>query len=168
MAPTLLWLAHRHLAAYARAAIALLLCVTAGLVFAESASVCGLRTPEASAIGDYAALPGVFAGWYLLTGLAWAAGFAAVRAGIAAVAVAVSADSACVLNADNPVHGAVWAAGVPLVAWYVAGRIQRPGAHSRGHTDVGDSDGRVVPFPPRGGAMRQGQTTASLPPRKAA
>lgn len=166
MAPTLLWLAHRHPAAYARAAIALLLFVTAGLVFVKSASVHGLRTPEASVVGDYVALPGVLAGWYLLMGLALAAGFSAVRAGIAVMVAAVSVVAASVLNADHHMHSAAWAAGVPLAAWYVAGRIQRPATRSRGGADAWDPEGRVVPLP-RDGAAWQGQATAFLPPRKA-
>ncbi|WP_328727366.1 hypothetical protein [Streptomyces sp. NBC_00259] len=167
MALTLLWLAHRHPAVYARAAIALLLCITAGLVVAETVSVRGLPTPEGSVVRDYVALPGALAGWYLLMGLAWAAGLPAVRARIAVMVVALSAVATSVLSADHQMHGAAWAAGVPLVAWYVAGRIQRPRTRGRGTADAWDPEGLVVPFRPRDGATRQRPATVSVPLRKA-
>ncbi|MCF3130456.1 hypothetical protein [Streptomyces olivochromogenes] len=166
MAPTLLWLAHRQPAAYARAAIALLLSVTAGLVFAKSAAMRGLPSPEGSVVHDYVALPGALTGWYLLMALALAAALSAVRAGIAVLVVAVSAVATSVLTADDPVYGAVWAAGVPLVAWYAAGRVQRPRTRGRGGADAWEPEGRVVPFPHGDRVTRQRPATASVSLRK--
>lgn len=163
---TLLWLAHQHPVVYARAAIALLLSMTAGLVFAETVSVRGLPTTGASVIRDYVALPGALAGWYLLMGLAWAAGLPAVRAGIAVMVAAVSVVATSVLSADHQMHGAAWAAGVPLVAWYVAGRFQRPGTRRRGAANAWDPEGRTVPSRPRDGASRQRPATVSVALRK--
>ncbi|MGW1888329.1 hypothetical protein [Streptomyces sp. NPDC001970] len=166
MALSLLWLAHRHTAVYARAAIALLLSITAGLVFAETVSLRGLPTPEGSVVRDYVALPGALAGWYLLMGLALAAVLSAVRARIAVMVVALSAVATSVLTADHQMHGAAWAAGVPLVAWYVAGGLQRPRTRGRGPADAWEPEGRVVPFRPRDGATRQRPATVSVPLRK--
>ncbi|MEU2490914.1 hypothetical protein [Streptomyces sp. NPDC007883] len=166
MALTLLWLAHRHTAVYARSAIALLLSVTAGLVFAETVFVRGLPTPEGSVVRDYAALPGALAGWYLLMGLALAAGLSAVRARIAVMVVALSAVAASVLTADHQMHGAAWAAGVPLVAWYVAGGVQRPGTRMRPAADAWAPEGRLVAFRPREEATPQQPATVSVPLRK--
>ncbi|WP_351236273.1 hypothetical protein [Streptomyces sp. NPDC002133] len=167
MALILLWLAHRHPAVYARAAIALLLSVTAGLVFAEAVSVRGLPTPEASVVRDYVALPGALAGWYLLMGLALAAGLPAVRAGVAVMVIALSAVAISVMTAGHQMQGAAWAAGVPLVAWYAAGRIQRPGTRMRGTADDWEPEGRLLPFRPRDEATPQERATVSVPLRKA-
>ncbi|MFI9615811.1 hypothetical protein ACIHCM_29725 [Streptomyces sp. NPDC052023] len=167
MALTLLWLAHRHLAAYARAAVALLLSVSAGLVFAATESVGALPMPQGPVVRDYVALPGALAGWYLLTGLALAAGLSAVRARIATMVTALSAVATSVLIADHMMRGAVWAVGVPLLAWYVAGRVQRPGTPARGTADAWDPEGRVVEFPRRDAPTRHRRATSSAPLRKA-
>ncbi|MFD9003010.1 hypothetical protein ACFV0T_18855 [Streptomyces sp. NPDC059582] len=167
MAPTLLWLAHRRPAAYARTAIALLLSITAGLVVGKSLSVRGLPTQEGSVVRDYVALPGALAGWYLLMGLALAADLTAVRARIAVMVVALSGVATSVLTAGHHMHAALWAAGVPLVAYYVAGRVQRPRRRGRGpDADAWDPESRVVPFLRRDGATRQRPATGSVPLRK--
>ncbi|AVH55747.1 MULTISPECIES: hypothetical protein [Streptomyces] len=167
MALTLLWLAHRRSAVYARAAIALLLASAAGLIFAGAVSLPGLPVPEGSLVRDYLALPGALAGWYVLAGLAVAAGLSAVRARIVVLVVALSAVTIAVLTSDHRMLSAVWAAGVPLVAWCVAGLVQRPETSSRGPVDAWEPDGRTVPFRPRPDATGQWGAPLSEPLREA-
>ncbi|MFF3878467.1 hypothetical protein [Streptomyces sp. NPDC001978] len=138
MALTLLWLAHRHHAVYVRGAIALLLSGAAGL--AASVSLRGLPVHK-GLVRDCLALPGVLTGWYVLMTLAVVACISAIRARIAVMVIALSAVAVAVLTADHHVLGAVWAAGVPLTAWYAAGRIQRQGARSRGLRTPGNRRG---------------------------
>lgn len=146
MALTLLWLAHRHHAVYVRGAIALLLSAAAGL--AASVSLRGLPMRE-GLVRDYLALPGVLTGWYLLMALAVVACISAVRARIAVMVIALSAVAVAVLTADHHLLGALWAAAVPLMAWYAAGRIQQHGTPSRATADAWQLQGDAVPFRPR-------------------
>ncbi|MGW0631709.1 hypothetical protein [Streptomyces sp. NPDC002758] len=163
MALTLLWLAHRHHAVYVRGAIALLLSGAAGL--AASVSLRGLPVHE-GLVRDCLALPGVLTGWYVLMALAVVACISAIRARIAVMVIALSAVAVAVLTADHHVLGAVWAAGVPLMAWYAAGRIQRQWARSRGAADAWEPQGDAVPFRPRAEVPEQRTTPHSVPLRQ--
>ncbi|WP_431968911.1 hypothetical protein [Actinacidiphila sp. bgisy160] len=122
MAVALLWLAHRHPAVYVRVAIALLLSSGAGLALSATMGRVPVRgaSPARDYLADYFALPGAGAGWYLLTALAVAATVGAVWARIAAAALAVSSVAVAVATADDPVSGALLAAGLPVLAWFTA------------------------------------------------
>lgn len=165
MAVTLLWLAHRRPAVYTRAAIALLLASTAGLVFAGSASVPAL--PEGSLVHDYLTLPGASVGWCLLAAFAVTSGTERIRARIAVMVVAAAVVATAVLTPDRRMLSAVWAAGVPMIAWSIAGLVQRPATRSRGSADAWEPEGRTVPFRPREEAAGQRPAPLPVPLRKA-
>lgn len=125
MAVTLLWLSHRQSAVYVRVAVALLLSSAAGLALSASMGRVPVRgaSPARDYLADYFALPGAGAGWYLLTALAVVATVPAVWARIAVAAIALSSVAAAVATADDPVAGALLAAGVPVLAWFTARHV---------------------------------------------
>jgi len=121
LALTLLWLARRDPAVYARTALALLLTGAGGLtVFAVSHS---WPAREASLVHDYLALPGVAAGSYLLIALAVGAAVTGARIRAVVLLIALTMVAAAVLATDRHLLGALLAAGTPLLAWIVAGRF---------------------------------------------
>jgi hypothetical protein len=166
-AVTLLWLAHRRSAIYARTAIALLLSSSAGMVFAASASVQGLTLPEQSFVRAYLALPGALVGWYSLMALALTAGLTAPRPRIAVMVIALSVVAVSVADSDHPGLSTLWSAGVPLVAWLIAGRVQRPAHTRRGAADAWEPGARPVPLRPRGGVTARRPAPHAVPLRKA-
>ncbi|MFF4243432.1 hypothetical protein ACFYY2_03030 [Streptomyces sp. NPDC001822] len=125
IALTLLWLARRRPAVYARAAVALLLSCASGLVFAGLSATRDLPMREGKLLHDYVALPGVFTGWYLLMALAAVASVSAIRLRIAVAVGALIGVASCVLLAPRHELTALWGAVVPLCSWFVAGCLQR-------------------------------------------
>lgn len=149
----LLWLSHRDPKVYVRLAGALLLSGAAG--FGAFAVMRGRPVREASLIGDYLAVPGVSAGWYLLMALAvtvvtariWIR-TAVLLTALVAVTVTVTAASS---TADRPWTAVLSAVVVPLLTWSVTGRLadqgekQRPREAAPAPTAV-DSPGHTVAF----------------------
>ncbi|MFF4442583.1 hypothetical protein [Streptomyces sp. NPDC001621] len=163
---TLLWLARRHPAVYVRGAIALLLSSVAGLALSVAVSLQSVPVREGSVVRDYPALPGVLTGWYLLLALAVFAGACGVWARFAVTVIALPAVAASVVTADHPLLATVWAVGVPLVAWYPAGRLQdREGARRRGAVDAAEPQG--AGFRPRVEASGPRPVLGSVPLRQA-
>jgi hypothetical protein len=146
---SLLWLAWRDQQVYMRLAIALLLSGTAGLgVFAV---VRGAR--EASLFGDYLALPGVRAGWYVLMALAVVATTSKTWPRVAALLTALLAAMAGASTGGSPWLAALPTVVVPLLAWSAAGHLpQGKEKHARGGANALParySQERVLSFRPR-------------------
>ncbi|MGP4047711.1 hypothetical protein [Streptomyces sp. 2A115] len=129
---TLLWLARRDPALYARLALALLLTAAGGLtVFAASHS---WPDREASLVRDYLALPGVGTSSYVLIAMAVVAGVTRARVRSVVLLIALTTIAAAVLATDRHLLGALLAAGAPLLAWYTAGRFLSRQGTRRGRT----------------------------------
>lgn len=142
----LLWLANQRPALYARAAVALLLTSAAGLAYAGWTTFGDLPAHEGGPLREYLALPGALTGWYLLTAVAMAVALPSPRARIAVVTTGAGAGMTSVLTSADPLRAALFAVGVPLLAWWIAGRFpgyrpepRRPQAGAR------DPQGRVIP-----------------------
>jgi len=169
IALTLLWLAGRHQRVYVRAAVALLLSGVVGLVV--SAALPGRSGPTAGGaveagihqsqghgdplglahIQDYMALPGLHAGWLLLTALAVLAAARGVWIRMVAVVLAVSLDATVVLTGNHLLLDALLAAGVPLLAWYAAGLaegLRRPSKRAVAHAQAAPIQLRRRPTAP--------------------
>ncbi|WP_155057508.1 hypothetical protein [Streptomyces blattellae] len=151
MALTLFWLAGRDQTVYVRGALALFVSNAAGL--AVFTSLRGFPADEASLVRDYFALTGVQAGWYLLMALAVTATTTRRWARATVTVIALSAQTAAAITTDHRLLGALVAAGVPLVAWYAAGSVQRGrGAERRSAVAASRATPRghdVVPLRPR-------------------
>ncbi|MFI8007003.1 hypothetical protein [Streptomyces sp. NPDC086010] len=115
--------ASRRPALHVRTALALLLTGGTGLACAGWAPLTHLPANEGSLVREYVALPGALTGWYLLAILVTATAVLShrVRAvlvtgglGIVVISTLTSADHALAV---------VFAAGVPLLAWFTAGRV---------------------------------------------
>ncbi|MFJ3288633.1 hypothetical protein ACIPMW_25520 [Streptomyces sp. NPDC086669] len=141
----LLWLANQRPALYARAAVALLLTSAAGLAHAAWTTLADLPAHEGSLLREYLALPGALTGWYLLTAVTTAVALPSPRARIAVATTGAGAVVTSVLTSADPLRAALFAVGVPLLAWWVAGRF--PGYRTeprRRQADAWDPRGRVV------------------------
>ncbi|MGW6961797.1 hypothetical protein [Streptomyces chartreusis] len=141
----LLWLANQRPTLYARAAIALLFTSAAGLGYAGWTTFGDLPAHEGSLLREYLAMPGALTGWYLLTAVAMATALPSPRARIAVVTAGLGAVATSVLTSADPLRAALFAAGVPLLTWWVAGRLpgQRTGRR-RQQADSWYPQGRVV------------------------
>ncbi|MFI5681952.1 hypothetical protein [Streptomyces cellulosae] len=132
---TLLWLARRDPAVYARLALALLLTTAGGLTaFAGSHS---RPDREASPVRDYLALPGVATSCYVLIAVAVVAAVTRARVRAVMLLLALTTIAAAVLSTDRHLLAALLAVGAPFLAWYAAGRfLDRQGARRgrKGHT----------------------------------
>lgn len=161
----LLWLANQRPALYTRAAFALLLTGVAGLVHVGRVSLADLPAHEGSLFSDYVALPGALTGWCLLTAFAMAAAVPSPRARILVVTAGLGAVVISVLTSADPVLAASFAAGAPLLAWFLASRL--PGQREPRHrpADAWDPQGGVVPLHHR--APAHGPTPAPAPTRRA-
>ncbi|GAA0298051.1 hypothetical protein ACKI1I_13295 [Streptomyces turgidiscabies] len=163
---SLLWPARRDQRVYMRLAVALLLSGTAGLVV--FAWVRGAR--EASLFGDYLALPGVRAGWYVLMALAVVATTSKTWPRAAVLLIAVLA---AVTGASS--GGDLWLAALPAVvvsplAWWAAGHLPEGEEPSHGGADAlptGESRGRVLSLRPRTRAPEPTGTSGPAPLREA-
>ncbi|MEU1081669.1 hypothetical protein ABZ368_15775 [Streptomyces sp. NPDC005908] len=142
----LLWLASQRPVLYTRASLALLLTSVAGLAYVGRASLADLPAHEGSLFSDYVALPGALTGWYLLTALAMATAVPSPRARILVVTAGLGAVVVSVLTSGDPVLAASFAAGAPLLAWYLASHL--PGQRGTRHrpADAWDPQGRLVPL----------------------
>ncbi|MFG1667837.1 hypothetical protein [Streptomyces sp. Y7] len=163
MALTLVWLAHRAPARYARLGFALVLSSAAGL--AAFVSSHGFPESQTSLLSDYLALPGVGASWYVLMALAVAATVVRPRIRAAALLTALTAVTWEVLAADSRLLAALLAVGAPVVTWFVAGipirsRVRLGGATSASPTVAPSAD--VIALPSRAVGA------ASVPVRRAA
>ncbi|WP_371660882.1 hypothetical protein [Streptomyces sp. NBC_00280] len=164
---SLLWLARRDQQVYLRLAIALLLSGMAGLgVFAM------VRGPqEASLFGEYLALPGVRAGWYVLMVPAVSAATSKIWPRVAVLLTALLAAVAAASTGGSLWLAALPAVVVPLLAWFAAGHLpQGKETHSRGGANTqpaGDSRGRVLSFRPRTRAPERGVASEAAPLRQA-
>lgn len=119
LALTLLWLARRDPAVYARLAFALLLTAMGGLtVFAASHS---WPDRETSLVHDYLALPGAGTSSYVLIALAVVAAVTRARVRAVVLLIALTTTAVAVLATDRHLLGALLAAGAPLLAWYAVG-----------------------------------------------
>ncbi|KKD09204.1 hypothetical protein TN53_03605 [Streptomyces sp. WM6386] len=166
---SLLWLARRDQQVYMRLGIALLFSGTAGLgVFAV---LRGGQVGEASLLGDYLALPGVHAGWYVLMVPAVFATTSKTRPRAAVLLIALLA---AVTGAST--GGDLWLAAlpsvvVPLLAWYAAGHLpnekEKPARGGTNAWHARDSRGRVLPFRPRTRAPEPTDTPEPAPLRQA-
>ncbi|MET7728692.1 hypothetical protein [Streptomyces mirabilis] len=164
---SLLWLARRDQRVYMRLAVALLLSGTAGLgVFAR---VRGAR--EASLFGDYLALPGVRAGWYVLMALAVVATTSKTWPRAAVLLITVLAAVTGASTGGDLWLAALPAVVVPLLAWWAAGHLpEGKEKQSRGGADAlpaGESRGRVLSFRPRTRAPEPTGTPGPAPLREA-
>ncbi|MFI7501565.1 hypothetical protein ACIBVL_24295 [Streptomyces sp. NPDC049687] len=166
---SLLWLARRDQRVYLRLAIALWLSGTAGLgVFAV---VQGWPVREASLLGDYLALPGVRAGWYVLIALAVIATTSKTWPRAAVVLLALLAAAARASTGGSLWNAALPAVVVPLLAWSAAGHLPHEnGKHSRAGANalaVGDSRGRLLSFRPPTQTPEPRDTPEATPLRQA-
>ncbi|ANJ12055.1 MULTISPECIES: hypothetical protein [Streptomyces] len=141
----LLWLAGRQPALYARGALALLLTAAAGLAYSCWTDPGGLPAREGSLFRDYAALPGALTGWYLLTALAMAAAAPSIRVRILVATAGSGAVVISVLPSADPVTAAIFAAAVPLLAWFLTGRLPGRRARRRRRADAWYPGGEAMP-----------------------
>lgn len=160
---SLLWLARRDQQVYLRLAVALLLSGTAGL--GAFAVVRGAR--EASLFGDYLALPGVRAGWYVLMALAVVATTSKPRPRAAVLLIALVAAVAGASTGGSLWLAALPAVVVPLLAWCTAGHLPYgKEEHSRGGANAlpaGDSPEPVLSFRTRTRAPEPTDTPEPAP-----
>lgn len=164
----LLWLAQQRPVLYARTALALLLSSGAGLAYACWAPLEHLRAHEGSLFREYLALPGALTGWYLIMALAVVTAISSRRVRIAVVVTALSAVATCVLTSPHPELAATFAAVVPLLTWFVAGRLAGREARRRCPADAWDPQGRVVPLRSRrSGTLARVPTQDTAPSRQA-
>lgn len=168
----LLWLAHQRQAAYTRAGFALLLSSAAGLAYTWSVPLERLPAQESSLFREYLAMPGALTGWYLLMALAVVTAISSVRARIAVMMTAMCGVTTSVLTSPHPVSAGVLGAAVPLLTWFVAGRLPRKDSWSRGPADAWEPEGQVVALRPRaeepgGGHAAPRGRTAGAPARPA-
>ncbi|GAB3008809.1 hypothetical protein GCM10023080_088500 [Streptomyces pseudoechinosporeus] len=166
---SLLWLARRDQQVYMRLAIALLLSGAAGLgVFA---SVREWPVRETSVLGDYLALPGVRAGWYVLMALAVVATTSKTWPRVTVLLIALSAAVAGASTGGSLWLAALSAVVAPLLAWYAAGHLPyEKEKHPRGDADAlpaGDSQGRVLSFRPHTQVPKPTDTPEPAPLRQA-
>ncbi|MEV7991306.1 hypothetical protein AB0O67_05150 [Streptomyces sp. NPDC086077] len=143
-AVVLLWLANQRPALYARAALALLLTSGTGLAYVCWVPFEHFPAHEGSLFREYLALPGALTGWYLLTAVAMATAIPSPRVRIAVATTGLGAVATSVLTSYGPGLAALFAAGVPLLAWWVAGRLLGQQAWRRQLLDAWDPQGRVV------------------------
>ncbi|MEV8092241.1 hypothetical protein [Streptomyces nigra] len=158
----LLWLANQRPALYTRAAVALLLTSAAGLAHAGWTTLGDLPAHEGGLLREYLALPGALTDWYLLTAVATAVALPSHRARIAVVTTGLGAVMTSVLTSADPLRAALFAAGVPLLAWWVAGRFAGYRTEPRRRqADAWDPQGRVITAPAR---TRTRSHTPTRPP----
>ncbi|MFD7405998.1 hypothetical protein ACFV7R_25705 [Streptomyces sp. NPDC059866] len=138
----LLWLAHQRPVVYARAALALLLTSGAGLAYACWAPLEKLPAHEGSLIREYLALPGALTGWYLVMALAVVTAVPSARTRITVGVAALSAVVISVLASSHPWLAAASAAGIPLLTWFVAGRLPGQDTGRRRPADAWDPQWR--------------------------
>jgi hypothetical protein len=147
LALTLIWLARRDPAVYARFALALLLTAAGGLTaFAASHS---WPEREASLFRDYLALPGVGTSAYVLIAMALVAAVSRTRVRATVLLIALTTIAAAVLATDRHLLGALLAAGAPLLAWYAAGTfLNRQGARRGGKRHATPASSHAEPSEP--------------------
>ncbi|WP_327714691.1 hypothetical protein OG381_04015 [Streptomyces sp. NBC_00490] len=157
---SLLWLAQRNQQAYLRLAIALMLSGTAGL----GALAVGRGWPvrESSLFGDYLALPGATAGWYVLMALAVVTTTTKTWPRVTVLLTALTAAAA-----GASTGGSLWLAAlppvvVPVLAWFAAGHLlHEKQQQARGRDNAlsaGDVPGRVLSFRARTRAPQRADT----------
>lgn len=166
---SLLWLAQRDQQAYMRLAIALLLSGTAGLgVFAV---VRRWPVREESLFGDYLALPGVRAGWYVLMALAVVATTSKTWTRATVLLIALLAAGAGVSTGSSLWLAALLAVVVPLLAWYAAGYfpqgIEKHVRRGANASPAGHSRARALSFRPPTRAPELTDTPEPAPLRQA-
>lgn len=115
--------ASRRPALCVRTALALLLTGVTGLAFACWAPLTHLPAHEGSLFRAYGALPGALTGWYLLAILATATAVLSHRVRAVLVTAGLGIVVISTLISTDPALAVVFAAGVPLLAWFTAGRI---------------------------------------------
>ncbi|MGV9350537.1 hypothetical protein ACWDSD_38465 [Streptomyces spiralis] len=162
----LLWLAHQRPASYARGALALLSSSAAGLAYICWMPPEHLPAREGSLLGDYLATPGALTGWYLLIALAVTSSVSSSRVRVAVMTTALGAVATSVLTTEHTGLAVTFAAAVPLVSWFVAGRLSPQGEGPHGPADAWDPGGRVVPLLTRSGASERIPGPASGPLRQ--
>ncbi|MFE7751301.1 hypothetical protein [Streptomyces sp. NPDC057428] len=145
-AMVLLWLASRRPALYARAALALLLTSGSGLAYACWVPLTHLPAHEGSLFREYVALPGALTGWYLLTALAMATAVLSLRARVVSVTAGLGVVVTSALTSADPVLAGLFAAVVPLLAWFAAGLFAGQRAPGRRPADLRDPGAPMVSF----------------------
>ncbi|MGW4601464.1 hypothetical protein ACWEOA_40285 [Streptomyces sp. NPDC004457] len=160
----LLWLAHQRPTAYARTALALLATGAAGLAYTSRMPLDHLPAREGSLLGDYLAMPGALTGWCLLTALGVVSAVSSSRARVAVMTTALGAVATSVLTTEHAGPAVTFAAGVPLLSWFLAGRLARLGARARGPADAWEPEGRAEPVRRRAGTRERlaGASSAAL------
>ncbi|MFF1298368.1 MULTISPECIES: hypothetical protein [unclassified Streptomyces] len=166
---SLLWLARRAQQAYLRLAIALMLSGTAGLgVLAVGR---GWPVHETSLFGDYLALPGATAGWYVLMALAVVTTTAQTWPRVTVLLTALAATAA-----GASTGGSLWLAVlppvvVPLLAWLAAGHLlHEKQQYARGRANAspaGGVPGRVLSFRARTRTPQRAHAPEASPLRQA-
>ncbi|MFJ5220271.1 phosphatase PAP2 family protein [Streptomyces sp. NPDC088354] len=166
IALTLIWLLTRHPDLYVRAAGAMLVSGTAGLIaFAafpvapprlaglgmtdtvtqQSAAYRLLQPPAFT--NQYAAMPSLHVGWNLLMTLAILAATRRAWLRVMAVTLTVAMDTAVVLTANHYLLDALAGAALAHIGWYAAGQFQHH--RDRRGTSTADSSG----LPPSGAVL---------------
>ncbi|MFE2050834.1 hypothetical protein ACFXAS_20285 [Streptomyces sp. NPDC059459] len=161
----LLWLANQQPTLYARAALALLLTGAAGLAYSCWRGLGDLPALEGSLLRDYVALPGALTGWYLLTALAMAAAVPSTRVRILVMTAGTGAVIISVLPSADPVTAASFAAGVPLLAWFLVSRLPGQRALRRRPADAWTPRRGAVPL--RNRVPARAAAPARVPARQA-
>ncbi|MFI1354394.1 hypothetical protein ACH4TV_12530 [Streptomyces sp. NPDC020898] len=166
---SLLWLARREQRVYMRLAIALWLSGTAGLgIFAVAR---GWPVHETSLLGDYLALPGVRAGWYVLMVPAVSAATSKIWPRVAVLLTALLAAVAAASTGGSAWLAALPAVVVPLLAWCTAGHLpheKEKQAHGSANAlAAGDSRERVLPLRTRTRTPEPTNTPEPAPLRRA-
>ncbi|MFF4243556.1 hypothetical protein ACFYY2_03670 [Streptomyces sp. NPDC001822] len=145
----LLWLASRRPALYVRTALALLLTSGIELAYACWVPLTHLPAHEGSLFREYVALPGALTGWYLLTALAMATAVLSHRVRAAVVLAGLGIVVTSTLTSADPALAGLFAAGAPLLAWFVAGRVPAQRARWRAPADSRDPQSGTVSLLPR-------------------
>ncbi|WP_327111204.1 hypothetical protein OG206_01145 [Streptomyces sp. NBC_01341] len=154
----LLWLASRRPALYVRTALALLLTSGIELAYACWVPLTHLPAHEGSLFREYVALPGALTGWYLLTALAMATAVLSHRVRAAVITAGLGIVVISTLTSTDPALAGLFAAGTPLLAWFVAGRV--PAQRARWPRPAGSRDpqGGTVSFRTRAPARGPART----------
>ncbi|MFD4612227.1 hypothetical protein ACFWOT_29980 [Streptomyces sp. NPDC058440] len=145
----LLWLAQQRPAAYARAAVALLLSGAAGLACTWSVPLAHLPAHESSLFREYLTMPGALTGWYLLLALELVTAISSIRARIAVMVMALCAVTTSVLRAAHPGSAGVLGAVVPLLTWFIAGHFPRKDTRRGVPSDAWAPQGKAIELRPR-------------------